>query len=240
MIRLLVVLLLLVGCGGQAGPDPVRVAAASSLQPALEALLSGTEVQVTYGASGTFVQQLANGADYDLFLSADADYPQQMVTRGLAGAESVFPYALGRSVLWVPDGSRLDPRDGPSLLSRPEVQRVAIANPRHAPYGSVAEAALRAAGAYEQVRPKLVLGENVAQAADFVRSGGADAGIVPRSLVAAGPLEGIGRWAELEAAPALEQVGVLLDERGAPVRDLLLGERGRRVLTEAGFDLPEG
>lgn len=231
-------LLLVIGCGGQ-GDSSVRVAAASNLEPALTALEDELDLQVTYGSSGSFVQQLANGARFDLFLSADADYPQQLVGRGLADPADVFPYALGRLVLWVPDGSALDPAGGLALLRGDDVRRVAIANPRHAPYGRAAESALRAAQVYEEVAPKLVLGENVAQAADFVVSGGADAGIVPRSLVAAGPLADVGRWAELPQAPPLEQAGVLLDPNGIPLRDLLLGDRGRRALAAAGYDLPE-
>lgn len=245
MRALLVVLALLVtGCTADAaGPEVVRVAAASNLQPALEALRAvvDVELQVTYGGSGTFVQQLDNGAGYDLFLSADVDYPRELVERGLARDADVFPYAVGRSVLWVPDGSALDPSDGLAALARPEVRRVAIANPRHAPYGRAAETALRAAGVYEQVEPKLLLGENVGQAADFLVSGGADAAIVPRSLVLSEPVRDVGRWRLLTQAPALPQAGVLLtDSAGArAVRDVLLGERGRRVLTAAGYDLPE-
>lgn len=243
----LAALLLVIGCGGGGGsdrPGAVRVAAASNLEPALEALRAELEVelQVTYAGSGTFVQQLANGATYDLFLSADADYPRVLVERGLADAGDVFAYALGRSVLWVPEGSPLDPAQGLAVLAGPEVRRVAIANPRHAPYGVAAETALRAAGVLEQVRPKLVLGENVAQAADFLVSGGTDAAIVPRSLVVSEPLKDVGRWQVLAEAPGLEQAGVLLtDVAGArAVRDALLGDEGRAVLTDAGYDLPEG
>lgn len=229
-------LLLVIGCGGK-GDDSLRVAAASNLEPALASLESELDLQITYGSSGAFVQQLANGAAYDLYLSADPDYPEQLVERGLADPANLFSYAMGRSVLWVPEGSSLDPTGGLPVLR--DARRVAIANPRHAPYGEAAEVALRRAGLYEEVAPKLVLGENVAQAADFVVSGGADAGIVPRSLVAAGPLADVGRWAELPQAPALDQVGVVLDERAEPLRDLLLSDRGRRVLQGAGYDLPE-
>ena len=196
------------------------------------------DAQVTYGSSGSFVQQLANGARFDVFLSADADYPQRVVAEGLAAEGDLFPYAVGRSVLWLLEGS---PAEGLRLLTRDAVRKVAVANPETAPYGRVAVEALRAAGVYDDVRPKLVYGENVAQAADFVVSGGADAGIVPRSLVVSPRLEGTGRWADLAEAPGLEQVGVLLtdDAPARALRDLLLGERGRRVLQRFGFDLPE-
>ena len=237
---LLVVLLLLTGCSAEgADQRPLRVAAASNLEPALEALIREVDLElaVTYGSSGSFVQQLVNGASFDVFLSADGVFPRRVVAEGLADDGDLFPYAVGRSVLWLREG---DPADGLRLLTRADVRKVAIANPETAPYGRVAEAALRAAGVYEEVRPKLVLGENVAQAADFVVSGGADAGIVPRSLVVSPRLRGTGRWVDLAEAPGLEQVGVLLsdDERARGLRDLLLSERGQAVLTAAGYDLP--
>lgn len=239
MIRLLLAVLLLSGCaGGQSDVEPLRVAAASNLEPALEALIAEADLdlQVTYGSSGAFVQQLANGARFDVFLSADADFPRRVVAEGLADDGDLFPYALGRSVLWLRDG---DPEAGLQVLTRSDVRKVAIANPETAPYGRAAVAALRAAGVYDEVLPKLVIGENVAQAADFVVSGGADAGIVPRSIVRSPRLRDVGRWVELPEAPALEQVGVVLTDRGSAVRDLLLGVRGRRVLQDAGYDLPE-
>lgn len=240
MIRLLLAALLLTGCSSGDADPTLRVAAASNLEPALEALIeeADLDLQVTYGSSGAFVQQLANGARFDVFLSADADFPRRVVAEGLADDGDLFPYALGRSVLWLRDGY---PAAGLRLLAGDAVRKVAIANPETAPYGRAAEAALRAAGVYEQVRPKLVIGENVAQAADFVVSGGAEAGIVPRSLVVSPRLAGIGRWVDLVEAPALEQVGVLLSDSSdaAALRDLLLSERGRRVLRDAGYDLPE-
>ena len=207
--------------------------------PILPALIqeADLELQVTYGSSGAFVQQLANGARFDVFLSADADFPRRVVAEGLAEDADLFPYAVGRSVLWLREG---DPAGGLRLLTGSGVRKVAIANPETAPYGQVAVSALRAAGVYEQVRPKLVLGENVAQAADFVVSGGAEAGIVPRSLVRSPRLRDVGRWVDLPEAPALNQLGVVLTDRGTAVRDLLLGELGRRVLQDAGYDLPGG
>ena len=247
MIRVLLALLLLTGCTagvGASGDTAVRVAAASDLQPALEALRplladQGIDLQATYGGSGTFLQQLVNGAPFDVYLSADEDYPRRLVDRGLAEGD-VFPYAVGRLVLWLPEGSPLDLVDGLSLLARDDVDQVAIANPEHAPYGLAAVQALAAAGLADAVRPKLVLGENVAQAADFVVSGGVDAGIVARSSVLSEGLRDVGEWAELDA-PGLVQAGVVLTDSGAAraVRDVLLSDEGRAVLTAAGFALPE-
>jgi molybdate transport system substrate-binding protein len=243
--RLLLALLLLTGCSvGAADRTVVRVAAASDLRPALEALRplldsEGLDLQATYGGSGTFLQQVVNGAPYDLYLSADQSYPRQVVDRGLAEPADLFSYAVGRLVLWVPEGSALDPADGLTVLTRLEVERVAIANPAHAPYGRAAVAAMRAAGLEDQVRPRLVLGENVAQAADFVVSGGADAGLVAKSSVLADGLREVGRWDELDA-PGLEQSGVVLrdSDPARTVRDVLLSQAGRAVLERAGFGLP--
>lgn len=247
MTRWLLALLLLTGCTAGASEDQavVRVAAASDLQPALEALRpllaeQGVDLQPTYGSSGTFLQQLVNGAPYDVYLSADEDYPRQLVDRGLADAADAFPYAVGRLVLWLPEGSPLDLVDGLALLARDDVDQVAIANPEHAPYGLAAMRALTDAGLADAVRPKLVLGENVAQAADFVVSGGVDAGIVARSLVLTEALRGVGEWAELDT-PGLAQGGLILRHSKAAdaVRDVLLSDDGRAVLTATGFALPE-
>lgn len=255
----LVLLLLgvLAGCGTEpvrAGGQPtvVRVAAASDLQFALEDLADlvaeehpGLELAVTYGSSGTFLQQIGHGAPFDLYLSADLEYPRRLVADGRAAADDLFPYAVGRLVVWTPEGSAVDPAAGLSVLTDPRIRRVAIANPEHAPYGRAAVAAMRSAGVSAAVEPKLVLGENIAQAAEFVQSGNADAGVVAMSLVLADPLRDVGRWAEvpLDAFPRLEQGGVVLGsardaDAARTVRDTLLSPAGRAVLDRYGF-LPE-
>lgn len=248
--RLIAAVLLLAGCGGAADADAdaaptVRVAAASDLKPALDELqdlLTDVGIEPTYGSSGTFLQQIANGAPYDLYLSADLAYPRELVDRGLADPADLFPYAVGRLVLWVPEGSDVDPAQGLSVLTRPEVRKVSIANPEHAPYGRAAVAALAAAGV--DVDGKLVLGENVSQAADFVRSGGADAGIVAKSLVLTDALRDFGQWSEVPLGlfPRLEQGGVVLRRADDPaaareVRDALLSPGGRALLARHGFSL---
>jgi molybdate transport system substrate-binding protein len=231
----------------------VRIAAASDLKFALDEVVDlattahpELTVTVTYGSSGMFLQQIQDGAPFDLYLSADLAYPRALVAEGLAEEADLFPYAVGRLALWVPEGSALDPDQGLAVLTDDTVRRVAVANPEHAPYGRAALAALRTAGLEEQVAPKLVLGENVAQAAEFVLSGNADAGIVALSLVLSDPLRDEGRWAEvpLDAFPTLEQGGVVLarathPEAARTVRDTLLGPDGREVLERYGFVLPE-
>jgi len=256
---LLVLVAVLAGCGGgggaQAGGTPqqeVRIAAASDLKFALEELQPlldeqhpGVVMQTTYGSSGTFLQQLSNGAPFDVFLSADLAYPQQLADDGLAQQTDVFPYAVGRLVLWTPEGSEVDPSRGLDVLTDPGVRRVAVANPQHAPYGRAAVAALRSNQLYDQVQSKLVLGESVSQAAEFVQSGSADAGIVAMSLVLSDPLRDQGRWVEVPLTdfPQLLQGGVVLARAQDPaaaraVRDTLLSEPGRALLRRYGFSLP--
>ena len=233
-------------------PREVRVAAAADLQFALDAVFgaAGTRITdirpvVTYGSSGSFFAQIENGAPFDLFLSADAEYPRRLAAKGLADGE-VFLYAVGRIALWVPNGSKLDLGAlGVRALLDPSVRKVAIANPRHAPYGRAAEAAMRSLGVYEAVSAKLVLGENVAQAAQFVESGAADAGIVALSLARSPRMSSAGRHVELPIGsyPRMDQGGIVLKGAREPaaaraLRDALLGPRGREVLRDYGFSLP--
>jgi len=240
------------GEGEASTPVTVRVAAAADLKFALDEVadLVATEhpeieVSPVYGSSGTFLQQIENGAPFDLYLSADLSYPRALVDTGMAAEEDLFPYAVGRLVLWVPDGSPVDPESGLEVLTDPALRRVSIASPEHAPYGQAAVAALKAEDVYDEVRPKLVMGENVAQAAEFVQSGNADAGIVAKSLVLADPLRGVGRWYELPLGlyPRLDQGGLVLGdtddvEAARTVRDVLLSEPGAEILARYGFSLP--
>ncbi len=167
--------LLLLAAGGQASPvSLVRIAAAADLKFALDEVIAtfgqanpGIRVEPTYGSSGTFHAQLRQRAPYDLFLSADIAYPQDLVSKGIGARRDLFGYARGRLVLWVPKQSRLPvERDGLRALTG--ATRVAIANPRHAPYGRAAEAVMRHAGVWAAVERRLVLAENVAQADQFV------------------------------------------------------------------------
>ncbi|MGR0221226.1 molybdate ABC transporter substrate-binding protein [Agromyces sp. ZXT2-6] len=250
------------GCASPAdGADPgeapervVRIAAAADLKFALEEIVdlvatSHPEIAVTtsYGSSGTFLTQIANGAPFDLFLSADLEYPRRLVDAGLAAERDLFPYAVGRLVLWAGDDSAFDPAGGLVALASPAVRHVAIANPEHAPYGVAAVEALRSAGVHDAVRSRLVFGENVAQAAEFVQSGNADAGLVALSLVRSDPLRDVGSWVELplDAYPRLDQGGVILGSARDPeaartVRDAMLGPDGTRILARYGFSLPDG
>lgn len=250
--------LLLAACASPPGDvDPaggmVRIAAAADLKFALEevgAELAETRPDITlattYGSSGTFLQQLSNGAPFDLFLSADMSYPEQLVEAGLAGAADLFPYAVGRLVVWAPVGSPVDPSRGVAALADPAARKVAIANPEHAPYGRAAVAAMQTAGVYDAVADRLVLGENVAQAAEFVVSGNAQVGIVALSLALAPSMADRGAFSEvpLDTYPTIEQGGVVMASAQAPaaaraVRDYLTGDEGTRVLRRYGFYLPD-
>jgi len=224
----------------------VNVAAAADLRYALDEIISiaaarnpSVDYAVTYGSSGQFLQQIDNGAPFDIYLSADVTYPQQLIARGKAS--DPFVYAVGRLVLWVPEGSPIDPAQGLAALS--QAQRIAIANPEHAPYGQAAVAALRAEGIYDSVAPRLVLGENVAQAAEFVASGNADAGIVAMSLVLSDPLRDVGTWWEIPAQlfPPLVQGGALITDTPGTreLRDVITSPEGIEILARYGFTLPE-
>ena len=231
----------------------LTVAAAADLRFALDELAAqfraahpGVDLAITYGSSGNFFAQIQNGAPFDVFLSADADYPRRLIAAGLAGNDSLFLYGVGRIVVWVPAGSPLDPAAlGIRLLDAPSVRHVAIANPQHAPYGRAAEAALRSLGVYDRVSPKLVLGENVAQAFEFVESGAAEAGIVALSLALAPAARGHGRYWEVpvDAYPKIEQGGVILARApagpAARFRAFLLSAEARRKLRQYGFAAPQ-
>jgi molybdate transport system substrate-binding protein len=243
----LLLCLLLAGCGRRAEPHKVSIAAAADLHFALEevsrefrAAHPDVDLAIAYGSSGNFYAQIRNQAPFDILLSADVEYPRKLVQDGIGTRDSLFVYAVGRIVVWVPAASPLDPA---TALRAASVRHVAIANPQHAPYGRAAEAALHSLGVYDSVVGKLVLGENVAQTLEFVQSGAADVGIVALSLALAPPVRGQGRYWEVppEAYPKIEQGGLILKDSKAAreFRSFLLAADGRRILKEYGFSVPE-
>src|SRR5215470_861181 len=176
-MRLLGSILLLLAGGLCAGSAPIAqrpsigVAAASDLQSAMPEIVkafesqTGTHVEVSYGSSGNFFAQIQNGAPFDLFFSADNEFPQKLIESGRAEPRSAVIYAVGSLVLWMPASAKCDlPLEKWNCLVKPEVAKIAIANPAHAPYGRAAIEALQSARLYAQVRSKLVLGENISQA----------------------------------------------------------------------------
>jgi molybdate transport system substrate-binding protein len=246
-----------VGCRRDATPEgkgEVRVAAAADLKFVLDELLGEfreqrpeIEVRVSYEASGTFFAQLSNKAPFDVFLSADVEYPRRLIDKGLAKKEDEFVYAVGHLVVWVPKDSPVDvERLGARALLDERVRKVAIANPKHAPYGKAARKALENLKVFGEVKGKLVLGENVAQAAQFVESGAADAGVFALSLALSPAMRDKGRYWEVpqDAFHRLEQGGVILSwardrEAAETLRDFLYSDKGKVVLKRYGFVLPQ-
>jgi len=203
---------------GAVAAQGIRIAAASDLQPVLPAIVSrferdtGRSATISFGSSGNFFSQLQNGAPFDVFLSADIDYPKRLESAGLAEPGSLYQYATGALVLWVRRESGVDVTRGLEALTGAAVRRIAIANPDHAPYGRAAVDALRSANLYEQVRAKFVFGENVSQAAQFVQSGNAEAGIIPLSLARSAAMGTAGRYSEVPSSlyPPIEQGAIVL------------------------------
>ena len=231
----------------------IRVAAAADLKYALDEIIAGFEkgrpgasVSATYGSSGNLFAQLGNGAPFDLFLSADAKFPRRLMQKQKAAPDSFFLYAVGRLVIWVPNASPLNvTKLKMQALLAPGVRKISIANPQHAPYGQAAVAAMKKAGVYEGVKENLVLGENVAQAAQFVQAGAADVGIIALSLAKSSKMQKAGRYWEIPLSlfPRLEQGGIVLSSSRNPMlarqfRAQLTGKSARSVLTRYGFILP--
>lgn len=229
--------------------ERVTLAAAADLKFAMDEIVAafhranpGERVEPVYGSSGKFRAQIEQGGPYDLYFSADIEYPRALAAAGLA-ASPVKPYALGRIVLWRPGTAGGKPKL--EDLAGPAITRIAIANPRHAPYGKRAEEALRAKGLWDGVRDKLVFGENIAQAAQFVQTGNAQVGIIALSLALSAELAGKGEYTLIPDAlhqPLLQgfivtrrAAGSALARRFAAYMDQA---EARAVMARYGFTLP--
>lgn len=216
--RLICCLLLASELSGMAAAQELRVAAAADLQFVFQEVSArfqketGHIVELTFGSSGNFFSQIQNGAPFDVFFSADVDYPAKLEAAGLVEPGTLSLYATGRITLWVRKGSPIDIDQGLRTLTDARVHKISIANPEHAPYGRAAVAALRHERVYDKVRDRLVLGENISQAAQFVESGNADIGVVALSLVLAPPLKSEGMYYEIPRSfyPAIDQAVVIL------------------------------
>ena len=249
--------------------EKITIAAAADLKFALDEIVvlfskvhPADQVETIYGSSGKFQTQIRQGAPFDLYFSADIAYPRALKAEGfaaegspqsggaptgvpLAGAASeVQPYAVGRIVLWSPsrDAGKMTLAD----LADPSIQKIAIANPKHAPYGKRAEEALNAAGVWEKVEAKLVYGENVAQAAQFVQTGNAQVGIIALSLALSPELAKQGGYALIsdKLHQPLEQ-GFIITKRAADnplaqtFASFMAGKEARAVMSRYGFLLGE-
>jgi molybdate transport system substrate-binding protein len=237
---------------GAAGHE-INVAAAADLSAALEEVAAnyekrtGVAVKLSFGASGALTQQIQNGAPFDVFFSADMGYPQQLIAGGQADGATLYRYAVGKLVLWVPKDSPLDvEHKGMDVLLDPSVKKISIANPQHAPYGRAAAATLKHYGLDEKVTDRLVLGENISQAAQFVESGNAQAGFVALAHAVAPAMEGKGKYwvVPADAYPPLDQGAVLIShsphaqEATAFLEYVKTGEAAA-VLRHYGFSVPE-
>jgi len=235
-----------------AAAQGLAVAAASDLQTALPAIAAefekdtGQQVRLTFGSSGNFFAQMQNGAPFDVFLSADIEYPKRLAGSGHAERGTLYQYATGRLVLWTRNDSGIDVRRGLAVVIEAPVRRIAIANPEHAPYGRAAVAALRHERLYDGARAKFVLGENISQAAQFAQSGSADVGVIALSLALSPTLKGTGSYVDIPASwhPPIEQAAVVLtSSRQKPLAqqfiDYLRTPKSVRILKSDGFAVPE-
>jgi molybdate transport system substrate-binding protein len=247
-----IVLAVVIG-SGVAQAEEITVAAASDLNFALKEAASqferqtGTRAKITLGSSGNLFSQIQNGAPFDAYFSADVSYPQRLEESGQAVPGSLYRYAVGRLVVWMPNRAGLPSlRRGLQVLLEPAIRKIAIANPKHAPYGRAAVEAMRHAGVYEAVKGKLVLGENISQAAQFVESGAADTGLIALSLAMVPAMQQAGHYWEIpqEAYPPIEQGAVALkngrNREGARAFLSFLQQReGREILRRYGFVIPD-
>ena len=247
--RLLLLLALL--CALPASAQTLYIAAASDLvfcldemNAAFRKLAPAADLKVTAGSSGNFFAQIKNGAPYEVYLSADMQYPKDLAKDGFADLASLTPYAIGRIVLWTVN-PQIDVSRGLAVLTDPAVKRIAIANPEHAPYGRAAKAAIEAAGLWNQVSARIVMGENISQTAQFVQTGNAEAGLVALSLVKATKMAGIGNYFLIPASvhPALAQ-GAILTTKGVAnplarqYMQFLRSAEARVIFDRYGFTLP--
>jgi molybdate transport system substrate-binding protein len=232
--------------------ETIAVAAASDLVFCLEDLHARFQqanprvsIMFTSGSSGNFFAQIQRGAPFDTFLSADMRFPRELAKSGQAVESSLTRYAVGRVVLWT-TRSNIVVTNGLSVLTNAAVRRIAIANPDHAPYGRAAKAALEHEKLWDPVKDKLVLGENIAQTAQYVQSGNADVGLVALSLVSAPKLRNTGAWWLIPDGwhPALDQ-GAVLTTRGRDnpaaraYLEFLRSKEAREVFERHGFRLPD-
>ena len=226
------------------------VAAAADLQSAMQEIATrfqkqtGKSIKVIYGSSGNFFQQIQNGAPFDMFFSANLDYPKNLETAGLTLKGSYYQYARGKIVVWARKDSTIDLSAGLRALLDAKVKKIAIANPLHAPYGRAAVSAMQKEGIYEKARGKFVLGENISQTATFIISGSADIGVVALSLALSPNMRDRGRYAEIPADeyPPIDQACVIL--RSARDKALaqqflshIKGAEVAKLLAAYGFDV---
>lgn len=226
--------------------DELRVAVASNFRDAMHAVITRFEAEQRlrvvgiYGSTGKHYAQILNGAPYDAFFAADAERPRRLEAEGRIVPGTRFTYARGRLVLWSPRPDLVDAAG--EILCRGDFRHLAIANPDLAPYGAAARAVLQTLGCWERLQPRLVRGENIAQAFQFVMSGNAELGLVARSqLVLPGREFGGSSWEPPASMyPSIEQQAVLLVDStdGRAFLDYMRDERTLTLLRDRGYDSP--
>jgi molybdate transport system substrate-binding protein len=237
---------------GTTAQQAPAIAAAANLNFALNEIADAfararkTRVELVFGASGTLTRQIRDGAPFEVFLAADEEFPNQLTAAGLT-RDAGAVYAAGRLVVFAPKGSPLtvDERlDGLARLAKAgRVSRFAIANPAIAPYGEAAAAVLRKRGLWDTIRPRLVLGDNIAQAAQFATTGNAVGGLIAYSLVLAPGFGDRGTYAVIPDAdyPPLRQRMVLLkraSSTAAQFYDYVLSDAARAIFRKHGYAVP--
>jgi molybdate transport system substrate-binding protein len=237
---------------GAVAEEPPTIAAAADLQFALSDVAeafkveTGLEVKLTFGSSGNFARQIRQGAPFEMYLSADESYVLDLAKDGFTRDDGAL-YAIGRIVIIVPHSSPLEPdgtlADLRSALEDGRVRKFAIANPEHAPYGRRAQEALRHAGLWDAIQDRLVLGENVSQAAQFATSGSAEGGIIAYSLALSPKVAALGTFEIIphEWHEPLRQRMVLLRDAGASAERFFAFVQepaARAIMRHYGFLLP--
>ncbi len=248
---LCVLVLFMPAKGLAATSEVLTIAAASDLNFAFKELAAdyekqtGIHVKLSLGSSGNFFSQIQNGAPFDLYFSADIGYPKKLEEAGLTVPGSLYRYAIGRIVVWTGHESRIDVAKGLDALRDPTIKKIAIANPKHAPYGRAAVAAMEHFKVYDLVKDRLVFGENISQAAQFIESGACDIGIIALSLALAPTMKARGTYWEIPAGahPPLEQGAVILkssthQESAKRFLEYIKGSQGQEIMKRYGFTLP--
>jgi molybdate transport system substrate-binding protein len=252
MIRFIVICVVFLSLVSSAfAAEEITIAAASDLNFAFKDLVAdyekttGHHVKLTLGSSGNFYAQIQNGAPFDLYFSADIGYPKKLEEAGLTVPGSLYRYAVGRIVLWSGSQSNVNVAKGLDVLREPTIKKIAIANPKHAPYGRAAVAAMEQYNVYHAAKDKLILGENISQAAQFVESGACEVGIIALSLALAPTMKTAGAYWEIPASahPPIEQGAVILQsskhqEAAKQFLAFVKSETGREVMARYGFTVP--
>lgn len=247
-----IIILLAVSTSLQAQDRPLTVFCAADLRYAMDEVANAfkkkhpdARVETIYGSSGRAYAQIRNAAPYDLYFSANIEYPERLLQDGHGIGEATL-YAIGRVVLWQRKGGKLDLSKGMEILRDPSIRRISIANPEHAPYGVAGMEAMKTHGLWKKLQPKLVMGENISQAAHFIASGAADVGIIAYSLALAPEMKHLGEPFELIDAKdhnPLRQ-GYMITNYGAKhprartFADFVESEEGKEVLKTYGFEVP--